>query len=84
MATLKISDLSVGDWVRYGGIDYQVKSIHGDFESVTSSVTKSNEMRVSMISTPSPSLQRYWKRMSLGDAVSNSVYTNILPCSAKY
>lgn len=35
MATLKISDLSVGDWVRYGGRDYQVKSIHGDFESVT-------------------------------------------------
>ena len=35
MATLKISDLSVGDWVRYDGRDYQVKSIHGDFESVT-------------------------------------------------
>lgn len=35
MATLKISDLSVGDWVRYGGLDYQVKSIHGDFENVT-------------------------------------------------
>lgn len=35
MATLKISDLSVGDWVRYGGRDYQVKSIHGDFNRVT-------------------------------------------------
>ena len=35
MATLKISDLSVGDWVRYGGIDYQVKSIDGAFERVT-------------------------------------------------
>ena len=35
MATLKISDLSVGDWVRYSGRDYQVKSIHGDFERVT-------------------------------------------------
>lgn len=35
MATLKISDLSVGDWVRYGGRDYQVKSIHGDFNHVT-------------------------------------------------
>ena len=35
MATLKNSDLSVGDWVRYGGIDYQVKSIDGAFERVT-------------------------------------------------
>ena len=35
MATLKISELSVGDWVRYSGRDYQVKSIHGDFERVT-------------------------------------------------
>lgn len=35
MATLKISGLSVGDWVRYGGIDYQVKSIDGAFERVT-------------------------------------------------
>lgn len=32
---IKISDLSVGDWVRYDGRDYQVKSIHGDFERVT-------------------------------------------------
>lgn len=29
MATLKISDLSVGDWVRYRGLDYQVKEIDG-------------------------------------------------------
>ena len=35
MATLKISDLSVGDWVRYRGIDYQVKGIDGAFERVT-------------------------------------------------
>ena len=35
MATLKVCDLSVGDWVRYGGRDYQVKSIHGDFNRVT-------------------------------------------------
>lgn len=35
MATLKISDLSVGDWVRYGGIDYQVKDIDGAFDRVT-------------------------------------------------
>lgn len=35
MATLKVCDLSVGDWVRYGGIDYQVKSIDGAFERVT-------------------------------------------------
>ena len=32
---IKISDLSVGDWVRYGGIDYQVKGIDGAFERVT-------------------------------------------------
>ena len=35
MATLKISELSVGDLVSYSGRDYQVKSIHGDFERVT-------------------------------------------------
>ena len=35
MATLKIGDLSVGDWMRFGGIDYQVKSIDGAFERVT-------------------------------------------------
>ena len=35
MATLKISDLSVGDWVRFRGLDYQVKGIDGTFERVT-------------------------------------------------
>ena len=35
MATLKISDLSVGDWVRYGGMDYQVKGIDASLERVT-------------------------------------------------
>lgn len=29
MANTKISDLSVGDWVRYRGLDYQVKEIDG-------------------------------------------------------
>ena len=35
MATLKISELSVGDWVRYGGMDYQVKGIDASLERVT-------------------------------------------------
>ena len=35
MATLKIIDLSVGDWVRYSGRDYQVKNIDGALERVT-------------------------------------------------
>lgn len=34
MATLKISDLSVGDWVRYRGLDYQVIEIDVKFERV--------------------------------------------------
>ena len=35
MKKIEISNLSVGDWVRYGGIDYQVMSIDGAFERVT-------------------------------------------------
>lgn len=35
MATLKISDLSVGDWVRYDGKEYQVQCVDGLSEMVT-------------------------------------------------
>ena len=35
MATLKISDLSVGDWVRYDGKEYQVQCVDGLSEIVT-------------------------------------------------
>ena len=35
MATLKISDLSVGDWVRYDGKEYQVQCVDGMSEMVT-------------------------------------------------
>ena len=34
MATLKISDLSVGDWVRYCGRNYHITSIDGEAHSV--------------------------------------------------
>lgn len=52
MATVKISDLSVGDWVRYNGRDYQVKSIHGDFERVT--LIGNKEQREESIYTINP------------------------------
>ena len=35
MATLKISDLSVGDWVRYEGKEYQVQCVDAMSEIVT-------------------------------------------------
>ena len=35
MATLKISDLSVGDWVRYDGKEYQVQCVDVMSEMVT-------------------------------------------------
>lgn len=35
MATLKISDLSVGDWVRYDGKEYQVQCVDAMSEIVT-------------------------------------------------
>lgn len=35
MATLNISDLSVGDWVRYDGKEYQVQCVDGLSEIVT-------------------------------------------------
>lgn len=35
MATLKVSDLSVGDWVRYDGKEYQVQCVDGLSEMVT-------------------------------------------------
>lgn len=35
MATLKTSDLSVGDWVRYDGKEYQVQCVDGLSEIVT-------------------------------------------------
>ena len=35
MATLKISDLSVGDWVAYNGKKYRIKEISSPYASVT-------------------------------------------------
>ena len=35
MATLNVSDLSVGDWVRYDGKEYQVQCVDGLSEIVT-------------------------------------------------
>ena len=35
MVTLNISDLSVGDWVRYDGKEYQVQCVDGMSEIVT-------------------------------------------------
>lgn len=35
MATIRINELSVGDFVRFGGIAYQVKAIDAAFDRVT-------------------------------------------------
>jgi hypothetical protein len=52
MATLKISDLSVGDWVRYDGRDYQVKEIDGFCNRV--SLVGNKEQRVESIKSIHP------------------------------
>jgi hypothetical protein len=52
MATLKISELSVGDWVRYGGRDYQVKEIDGFCNRV--SLVGNKEQRVESIKSIHP------------------------------
>lgn len=52
MRTLKISDLSVEDWVRYSGLDYQVKEIDGLLNGVR--LVGNKEQRVESIKSIHP------------------------------
>lgn len=52
MRTLKISDLSVEDWVRYRGLDYQVKEIDGLLNEVR--LVGNKEQRVESIKSIHP------------------------------